>query len=521
MSTHGILEGSPKTPPGPVKFEIYRDGVRQMGFTPIAAHAVGPESVPIAGDVSFKDGLLLVNRSDNHAIGVGLLWDAGAQGAFHLETTRLQPRERPYVLNVELARFRLMKIVQKQEDWNLFDFPKAEVALKKFRDAQSLFADALGVSMDDPAAASRFGDQALGMAIEVSEELALFHAELLLNRRRAGGGFVKHIFGCRVDCTVQNPKYRETPAGNFDYAVVPTSWKLIQPQESAFAPEPIDAFVEALSRRRIPIIAGPLINLVETELPDWTFIWENDFDTLRELAYEHVQKVVYRYRRAVALWNVVGGVNTNRAISLTFEQMIELTRMLVSLVKNLLPNARTLINVTMPFGDYHARKAGSVAPILYAEMAAQAGINFDGFAVQIEMGVPQPGRFVRDLFQISTMLDRFSAIGRPVFITAVSCPGRPTPDPSDQSEGRLDPALAGRWRRPWDPQLQADWLESVYRIALSKPFVESIAWADLADINQSVPAGGLLDDVFQPKPAFTRLQQLRQQFAQWSAAKKG
>jgi hypothetical protein len=102
-----------------------------------------------------------------------------------------------------------------------------------------------------------------------------------------------------------------------------------------------------------------------------------------------------------------------------------------------------------------------------------------------------------------------------VFITALGVPGRHSPDPSDRSEGRLDPAAAGQWHKPWDPQLQADWMEAVYHMALSKPFVESIAWGNLADINQSVPGGGLLDDMFQPKPALERLRQMRAKFAQW------
>src|SRR5690348_2326749 len=121
-----------------VKFEIYRDGKRLTTFTPTAAIAIGPESVPVAGDVQFRDGLLTVSRTDDHAAGVGLLWDVGPLGAYHIETTRLQPREKPYNLNVELARFRLMKIVQKQEDWNLFDFPKAEKYTTRFREAQAM-----------------------------------------------------------------------------------------------------------------------------------------------------------------------------------------------------------------------------------------------------------------------------------------------------------------------------------------------------------------------------------------------
>ena len=99
-------------------------------------------------------------------------------------------------------------------------------------------------------------------------------------------------------------------------------------------------------------------------------------------------------------------------------------------------------------------------------------------------------------------------------------PGRATPDPADRSEGRLDPTLAGRWRRPWDPQLQADWLEAVYHVCLSKPFVESVAWGNLADINQTVPGGGLLDDMFQPKPAYEKLQQMREKFTGWWRSNK-
>ncbi len=50
----------------------------------------------------------------------------GGRQRHQLETTRVPPRDKPYVLNVEPARFRLMKVMQKQEDWNLFDFLRAD-----------------------------------------------------------------------------------------------------------------------------------------------------------------------------------------------------------------------------------------------------------------------------------------------------------------------------------------------------------------------------------------------------------
>jgi hypothetical protein len=171
-----------------------------------------------------------------------------------------------------------------------------------------------------------------------------------------------------------------------------------------------------------------------------------------------------------------------------------------------------MITLAHPFGEYHAHSRAAVPPLLYAEMLAQSGINFEAFSLELEMGVPAPGMFMRDLFQISSLLDKFSTLGRPVFVTAVAIPGRSTPDPNDSSEGRLDPSLGGRWHRPWDPQLQAEWMEAVYQVALSKPFVEAIAWSNLADMRQNVPGGGLFDDMLQPKPAFTKLQQLREKY---------
>ena len=120
-----------------------KTGNRALSFQPVGAIAIGPESVPIAGEVHMRDGLLTIEKTDDHATAVGLMWDCGPAGMYHVETTRVPPREAPYNLNVELARFRLMRIVQKQEDWNLFDFPRAERFNQVFHEAQALFAEAL------------------------------------------------------------------------------------------------------------------------------------------------------------------------------------------------------------------------------------------------------------------------------------------------------------------------------------------------------------------------------------------
>jgi hypothetical protein len=511
----------------PVKFEIYREGKRQAIFTPVSACALGQEGVPGGGEVFFREGQLHVTRADGQPIGVSLLWEvspppapneipAAGDGAYVLETARLKQRDKPYVLNVELARGRLMRILQKMEDWNLFDYPRTEKLAARFKEAQLALAQAISRSSEDPAAASLLGDHALRMGMEVGDELALFHAELLLGRRRAAGSIARHVLGCRAEPELSAPAYREALTTGFDYAVVPMNWRNIQPREEELVTQPLDELLDTLLQRRMPVVAGPLVDLQEANVPDWMFIWEHDYDTLRDMTYEHVQRMVQRFRRQVSVWNVVAGLHAHTAFTLNFEQILEFTRLLVGQVKASLPAARTLVTVRQPFGEYHARHRSTVPPMLYAEMVAQSGVPFEAFGVEIEMGVPAPGMFTRDLFQLSCMLDKFASLGRPLFVTAMCVPGRPYPDPSDASDGRLDPSAGGRWRKPWDENLQADWIEAFSRLALSKPYVESLAWSSLADLKPTLPGAGLLDQTLKPKPAFKRIQDLRQLYHSWS-----
>ena len=491
-----------------IDFEIFRDGAAVEHYAPVAAYAVGPESVPMAGKVSFHDGLLRLERRDSPA-GVALLWDAGKAGCYLLETTRLPPREAPYNLNVELARHRLMKLVQKQEDWNLFDFPGCEELNARLKAAQELFAEALGVLADGPAAAA-LADVALAAGLALGDEFAHFHADLLLAKRKQQGMLPRTLYGVRADTSVGNQKYRQTLADSFDFAVLPMGWKLIQPEEDVFKVEALDEYVELLAKKRMPVIAGPLIELTEGRVPEWMFIWEHDFETLRDLAFEYVRKVVTRYRRAVSMWNVVGGLHAENAFGLSFEQMIELTRLLVAQVKQIVPGARTMVTVEQPFGEYHARHGQGVPPMLYAELVAQSGVNFEAFGLELETGVPAVGKYARDLFQVSCMLDKFAITGKPVLLTNVGAPGQAGPDADDVSGGKLDPSKGGRWGGPWSAKRQAEWLEAVYKVALSKPYVESLTWANLSDISPTLPAGGLMDDSLHAKAAFETVQKLRE-----------
>jgi hypothetical protein len=143
-------------------------------------------------------------------------------------------------------------------------------------------------------------------------------------------------------------------------------------------------------------------------------------------------------------------------------------------------------------------------------MCSQSGINFDAIGLQFYFGLAREGMYVRDMLQISAMLDRFANLGKPLHITAVQVPSAVSPDESDAWAGQIDIAQGGEWHQPWNEQTQSLWLRDFLNVALSKPFVETISWRDLADAGPHyLPHGGLLRKDLTPKAAFHELATVR------------
>jgi hypothetical protein len=135
-------------------------------------------------------------------------------------------------------------------------------------------------------------------------------------------------------------------------------------------------------------------------------------------------------------------------------------------------------------------------------MIIQSGINFDAFALQFSFGKDEPGKHLRDMMQISVLLDYFAPVNKPVHVTAVAVPSR-TGSPDDGNR-------TGFWHKPWDQDVQSQWIEQFYKIALGRPFVNSITYSNLADTKGSeIPDSGLLNKDLSPKKAFLVLARLQ------------
>jgi GH35 family endo-1,4-beta-xylanase len=480
-----------------LRFRVFKEGVSPADFDLSTAYLVGSDSVPIRGEFSYFEGEIFCRKRAAGPAALNVLWETKNFGSVMLETTRLPERDEPYNLNLELARGRVMRLMQKREEWGLFDILEAGTVNEKAIDARDLLLEAI-THQEDGAKASGFADKCLQMVLPLSEQAALTHADLLLQRRIATRNFPRGAFGVRVDPAMATEQYRRLLLPTVDFVRMPMWWKTIEPAEQQFAWQQIDEWMDFLRRARVPVVAGPLVHFSNVSIPDWLYIWEHDYETVRDLLYEHVDRVAQRYGPHVVLWNVLSGLHVNAQFSFTFDQLMDLTRMTVGLIKKTNQNARTMIELTQPWGEYYATNQRSIPPLLYAEMIVQSGIQFDVFGVQLRFGIPRDGCWQRDLFQISSLLDRFAPLGKPLMISALQVPSYPT-DPTGGTG-------AGIWRKPWSEALQAKWLEAVTDIALSKPYVEAICWNDLSDPkapipSHQVPFGGLANHDNSPKQA--------------------
>ncbi|MEL7473542.1 MAG: endo-1,4-beta-xylanase [Planctomycetota bacterium] len=540
-----------------LRFVVFdRDGPAQTW--PIRhAHLFGADDVPVPGTVRFEGSCVVGERSTSEAAGISLQYRpaevtspdaveaiAGADpGVITLRTCLLPDRDAPYLLSLELARHRIMLFLNKIEEWELFDLPPEDPVMGLFETARQMFTRALVAQRESDGHPSMAGfswhaDQlaraSLTLAIEAGEKLSLRYAADSLAQRASGKTYahaaeqyqlaaneppppdVPIILPSSIGVVMPgrpmlgvtvNPRDFGEPAKKAvgelaDFVCMPLRWRDMEPKEGAYAFQPTDRWIEwAVRKAKMPVVAGPVIDFRRSCIPEWLYIWENDYETLRELVYEHVRHIVTRYRRTVRRWTVASGLHVNTNFTFTFDQMMDLTRVCVLMVRKLHPHAKIQLEITQPWGEYYGHNRRSLPPLLYAEMVAQAGVGVDAYALRLQFGQHAAGQSSRDLMALSTLLDRYAAVlEKPLAITAVGAPSAP-------SRSETDPDLEpGYWRQPWSERSQAAWIDAALSVCAGKPYIHSVCWQDLADAPNAadapeMPHGGLIHSTGDFKPA--------------------
>ncbi len=471
--------------------------------TPEWAYVLGKESLTIPGQIVCAEGEIRVRKSVGEAAALAVRADFGAAGERTLQTCLLPDREAPYSLAVELVRHRLMLILAKLEDWNLTDLPADHEIMRGLDEVRANFTRAL---IEDEPASCQAAHEALGRAVELSESIVRAHAERQLRTRIRAisdpdrrSSVSAPMIGCLAPPDLFGEGLTRAFRGSFDFLGAPVSWNIIEPEEGKFSFVSSDKWIAwGVQEASLPVVAGPVLDFAGRSVPSWLHIWEHDFQSVREFAFEHARRVVTRYRKAVTRWIPISGINTNEVFSFSPDQMVDMTRLAVLLTRKIHQNARVTIEVDQPFGEHVTTNHKGVTPLMYLQMVIESGVPFESIGLRLQFGDACPGHSSRDLMQIAALLDSFAQFDKSVHITAFGVPSAPL----DANEPHAD-----LWTEPG----QAAWLTDVARLALSKPYVQSICWQSLYD-NTLAPEfrhGGLFRADGTPKPAARKAAELR------------
>lgn len=531
------------------------------------AYLFGADDLTIPGRVGLVKDMIVCDKPLRGNAGLGLQVRIEAPGVGGAEngtapsdplgllsvaTCLLPERDAPYLLSLELARRRIMMLLNKLEDWGLTDLPAASPVMQQFEAARRAFTEALvhqrtGKDLGSGGfsrVAERLARQALSIGVDCGENLALHSARATFAERVTGAlhrrgidaaeaageqvstaapvrnpegvGLVlptEPTVGCAVNPANFNDAMTQAIASSCDFVAVPMRWIDMEPNEGTYSFAKTDRWIEwAVRTAKMPVVAGPIVDFGRSCVPKWLSIWENDYETLRELVYEHVRQIVTRYRRAVSRWTIASGLHVNDGFSLLAERMLDLTRVCVLVVKKLHPQARVQVEIAQPWGEYFAVNKNALFPMHYAEMLGQAGLAIDAISLKVRMGHSVPGSSTRDMMELSDMLDRYAKLEKPIAVSL----GAPSASPTD---ARVDP---GDWRGPWSPERQAAWLDTATTVCLGKSFVSSVCWQELADGPEmlEMPSGGLLAPDGTPKPAMAKLTEVRDRIRAAKAGRK-
>ena len=471
------------------------------------AHVLGANDATFPAKVHFEAGHVVVRPSESRTpVALCLEFDAGKAGVLMLQTTVLQQRDEAYGLFEELARHRIKIFLEKSESWGLLDPGRAPEAFELFERARLAFV--AGFTEHDPWKAQQRQLESIALGIRAGELLTKVRTERALQQRFAAQGTPRAL-GFRAPLEKAPDLLKQCLSPEFDAVMLPVPWQAIEPQQGRFQWDQLDRWVVWAKASRRAMMLGPLLDLRPGGIPGWVLPSLQDLPKLEQHLYRFVREVVIRYAPVDPTWHIAAGVNSNEVAALTAAQMTQLVRHVAVTVRQVVPEARVLVEASDPFGERSSADNGAIGAVQFVRMLVSEGVKLSSVGIPIVMGDPATG--TRDLMRMADMLDRFvSRNEMPILVvSALDAPSAPRADPG-----------AGSWHKPWAEDVQAAWAQMAFQLAISQRKVALVIWDRLRDdAGVGLRDGGLFGAGGAPKQAARSLLLARRRIRQPLVAK--
>ncbi len=468
-----------------------------------ACLAGGFDHAPSPTKVQSNGKTLILQRTLDESGFLITPWHVQGVGRLMTSTATLVERSAPYHAAVELARGKVNQIRNHLSEWAPLGVQLPPALQQQFSDMSRGFGQ---VMSDYPSAqADQSAQCVLTNSFRFVDEFAPFFANELFKLRHQRIPRLETAFGAQLNRLPQSP---DELADSFNVIRPSFNWRLIEAEEARYHWDAVDEVLDWAEDRGMPIVAGPLIDFSPSGLPDWINSWRGDLPNIANFMCDYVETVIARYRRRVNHWYLASACNIAGTLGLSEDDMLWLTARLAEAALQMAPELDISFGVVQPWAEYMAREEHTYTPIVFLDTLLRTGLRMKALNIEIVMGVAQRGSYCRDLLELSRLLDSFAVLSAPLHIT-MAAPSAEGPDPL------AEPGLTagfGSWEGGFTPQFQSEWASKFVGVALSKPYVTGLFWANLSDAApHRFPHCGLLDETDQAKPALAVLRDLRQQ----------
>ena len=193
-------------------------------------------------------------------------------------------------------------------------------------------------------------------------------------------------------------------------------------------------------------------------------------------------------------------------LGLTEEEQIRITARAVQVAHQTDPSAQLTIGIDRPWAEWMGTSHFQLGPLHLCDYLLRADLGLSGVAIEIAPGYSAPGSYMRDLFELSKLLDLYSLLNVPLHVWMV-LPSADRPDPHADPRVRVE---SPQWPVPIDEELTSSLGREMDRAGRRQavcPYPELAAVSDA--VPHLYPHGGLFRPDKTPKPLYSWLQMLR------------
>ena len=459
-------------------------------------------SWPVRASVEGDE--LLLQRLASDSANLQIPWPVEGYGTVVLTSGTLMESEQPYLLPLELARGTIVQVRNQLSDWQVMGLTVPGPVTAALAEAGRRFSWAV-VSQDDLAASAEHSEAAICAALTAGDALSAAYADQALTVRRRVGGKLASSLGADLGTTLLDTATARRFLMTFQAAQAPLCWRDIEAKQGQYAWTISDKQIQWCRNHKLKVLAGPLLSLDRHALPDWLYLFGDDFDSLMDFVSVLVRTAVERYRGSVDGWICAGRINGAEAFGLSDQKRLRLVARTIELVRALDRHTPALVSFDRPWAEYMRQRESDFPPLHFADALVRADIGLSGLMLDINVGWLPDGTLLRHAVDFSRQLDTWTMLGLPLWVS-LSSPGGNGEDPLARHR---ESAAAENWT----PAAQQAWAARFVPLALAKPAVHGVLWNQLRDAHpHDFPHGGLVDAAGKPKPSLGTLAAIRQTY---------